>query len=329
MPSPVRRIFLACPWTLAVVALVLAEPALAANGGVAPPEPASPHAEWIRDVYWLVLGVSAVIFVLVEAALIFFVLRFRGRGRPREAEGPQIIGHRRLELAWTVVPVLILIVITGFTFYKLPGINDTPTARAAADTLRIRVEGRQFYWRYVYPNGRVSVNELRVPVDRVVELALTAPSHDVIHSWWVPALAGKKDVVPGEVNHLWFEVNRPGLYRGQCGEFCGDQHALMHAQVRAVPATDYETWVGEEQAGLGEQTWQGACGPCHGEQAQGQIGPPLAGTSLDPEQIEEVVRNGRGAMPAVGKGWDEAQVRALIRYIQSEFGAEQGAQAGG
>jgi cytochrome c oxidase subunit 2 len=275
----------------------------------------------------MVLGFTSVIFVLVEGALVLFIVRYRSRGRGREVEGPQVVGHQRLEIIWTLIPVLILVAIGSFVFYKLPGISNTPDANAAGEKIQIKVEGRQFYWRYVYPNGRVSVNELRVPVGRIIELRLTAPVHDVIHSWWVPRLAGKKDAIPGNVNTLWFEADAPGLYKGQCAEYCGAQHALMYASVRAVPQAEYDRWVGGPTAGLGEQTWQGACAPCHGDKGQGLIGPALAGRAPDPEQIRTILRNGRGAMPAVGRGWDDAQLQALIAYVTREFG--QGAAGGG
>jgi cytochrome c oxidase subunit II len=321
MPSPVRRKPLAVTSLVLALAFVLAETALA-NGGIAPPDPASPSAESIRDVYWLLLAIAAVIFILVEAALILFVIRYRGRGRPRDEEGPQVIGHHRLELVWTAIPVLILVVIGAFVFYKLPGVNNAPSANAAGDKITIRVEGRQFYWRYLYPGGRVSVNELRVPVGRVIELELTAPAYDVIHSWWVPRLAGKRDAVPGKVNRLWFEAEEAGLYRGQCGEYCGVQHALMVAQVRAVPQAEYDRFVRTPGPESAEQTFQGACATCHGDRGQGLIGPPLR--RPDAEQLREIVRSGRGAMPAVGAGWSEAEMNALVRYVTQELGDESG-----
>jgi cytochrome c oxidase subunit II len=321
MPSPVRRKLLASTSILLALAFVLVEAAVAGNGGVAPPEPASPSAERIRDTYWLVAVITGAIFVLVEGALILFIVKYRGRGRPPEEEGPQVIGHNRLELIWTVIPVLILVVIGGYVFYKLPGINDTPSANAAGDKIQIRVEGRQFYWRYVYPSGRVSTNELTVPVGRVIELELTAPAHDVIHSWWVPELAGKKDAIPGQTTTLWFEAERPGLYKGQCAEFCGTQHALMTAQVRAVSPLEYVAFLREVE-GRGEQIFAGACAPCHGDQGQGLIGPPLR--NPDPEQVREIVQNGSGAMPAVARGWDEAELRLLIAHVR-----QLGGQGGG
>jgi cytochrome c oxidase subunit II len=331
MPPPVRRKLLASSWILAGLALVLAGTAIAGNGGVAPPDPASPNAERTRDAYWLVLVFTGAIFVLVEGLLLVFVFRFRSRGRPREVEGPQVIGHRRLELIWTVIPVLILVAIGSFVFYKLPGIKDVPEA-SASGKLEVKVEGRQFYWRFVYPNGAVAVNELRVPVGRVVDLDVTAPAYDVIHSWWVPRLGGKIDAIPGKKNETWFKAEAAGVYRGQCAEYCGAQHALMLATVRAVPAKEFESWLAAQAArppGLGEQTFAAACAPCHGQQGQGLIGPPLKGRPFAAQEIATIVRNGRGAMPPVGKGWDETQLRELTRFLQRRIGAQQGAASGG
>ena len=323
MPAPVSRKLLVSTWTLSVLALVLAGSAVAGNGGIAPPS-RSPNAESIRDLHWLLLAITGVIFVLVEGALLLFVFRFRSGGRNREVEGPQIRGHQRLELIWTAIPVLILASIIAVVFYKLPGIQDVPAAGAAGPKMTVKVEGRQFYWRYVYPNGAVSVNELRVPTERPIELEVTAPANDVAHSWWVPALAGKIDAIPGKTNHTWFLAERPGTYKGQCAEFCGIQHALMVASVQAVPESDYETWVaGRLQAGsdLGRQTFEGACGPCHGLTGKGLIGPPLQGnaTLANRERLFELLRNGKNAMPPVGRGWDQRQLDALAAYVQKEF----------
>lgn len=326
-----RGKLLALSWFLVALAFVVAAPALAGNGGVAPPDPASPNAERIRDAYWLVLGITGAIFVLVEAALILFIVRYRSRGRAREVEGPQIVGHRRLELIWTAIPVLILVGIGAFVFYKLPGIKDVPKATAAGEHLNVKVEGRQFYWRFTYPNGVVAVNELRVPVGRVVDLDVTAPAFDVIHSWWIPRLGGKIDAIPGKTNETWFQAEKVGVYRGQCAEFCGVQHALMLATVRVVSREEFDRWYAAEAAqptDLGETTFAGACAPCHGEQGQGLIGPPLKGKQFDAAQIEQIVLNGRAAMPPVGKDWNSTQMRELVRYVRERI-TQQGGAGGG
>jgi cytochrome c oxidase subunit 2 len=324
MAPPVRRKLLLASLSLLALAFVLTGSAMAGNGGIAPPAE-TPQAGRIKDLYWIVLGITGVIFVLVEGALILFVVQYRNRGRPRSDEGPQIRGHTRLELIWTAIPVLILAVIISLVFYKLPGIKDVPDANAAGDKkMTVEVEGRQFYWRYVYPNGAVSVNELRLPAGRPVELVISAPANDVIHSWWVPAVAGKMDAIPGKVNHLSFETPQPGIYKGQCAEFCGVQHALMLAQVQSVPAEAFESWVSARLRGgddLGKQTFEGACAPCHGLSGKGLIGPPLEGnaTLADREQLEQLLENGKNAMPPVGRGWDKRQTDALVEYVQQEF----------
>jgi cytochrome c oxidase subunit 2 len=315
----------------ALLGLVLARVALAGNGGIAPPSPASPNAGRIRDAYWLIVVFTGAIFVLVEGALLVFVVRFRRRGRARTAEGPQIHGSTRLELIWTVIPVLILAAIGGFVFYKLPGIKNVPAA-TAANRLNVEIEGRQFYWEFRYPNGVVSVDRLRVPVGEVVTLDVTAPVFDVIHSWWIPRLAGKIDAIPGRVNHTWIEAERPGLYYGQCAELCGLFHATMTATVDAMPRAEFEQWLDGEadaqQGGtsdLGQQTFQGACLKCHNLSGPKRYGPSLGGNALlkDSAGLTTLLQNGRGLMPPVGKGWPDAQLKALLAYT-SKLGATGG-----
>lgn len=324
MPPPVRRkLPLACLCLLAL-AFALAGSALAGNGGIAPPAE-TPQAGRIKDLHWLLLGITGVIFVIVEGALITFAIRFRNRGRPRDLEGPQIRGHTRLELIWTAIPVLVLAVIIGVVFYKLPGIKDV--SAASGPKMTVRVEGRQFYWLYTYPNGAVSVNELRLPTGRPVELELTAPANDVIHSWWVPPVAGKMDAIPGKVNHLRFEApTTAGVYKGQCAEFCGVQHALMLATVRTVSPGEFESWVAAQTkvgADLGKQTFEGACAPCHGMNGEGLIGPPLQGnaTLANREQLLQLLENGKNAMPPVGQDWSRLQTDRLVAHLQKEFGS--------
>ena len=324
MPPPVRRKLLLACLSLIGAALVLAGAAFAGNGGVGPPAE-TPQAERIQDVYWVLLGISGVIFVLVEGALILFVVRFRNAGRPRDVEGPQIRGHTRLELLWTAIPVLILAGIIAFVFYKLPGIKDVPAATAQGPKLTVNVEGRQFYWRYRYPNGAVSINELRLPVGRPVELVISAPDFDVNHSWWVPSLAGKMDAIPGKVNHLSFVTpNEPGVFVGQCAEFCGVQHAMMMIRVRVVEAGEYRSWLTDQlkiNADIGRMTFEGACAPCHGMAGEGLIGPSLQGnpTLADPVRLKNLLQNGKRKMPPVGRDWSAHELAELSAYLKTEF----------
>ena len=308
-------------------ALALSGVAFAGNGGIAPVEPHSPNAERINDSYLWVAIFTGAIFLLVQGSLLWFIVRYRRRKRPRSEDGAQIHGHTNLELAWTVVPVLILVAIGSFVFYKLPGIEDVPSADASGGRVDVQVKGYRYYWQFTYPNGVITVDQLRAPVGQNVKLEVTAPDFEVIHSWWIPALGGKFDAIPGIVNETWFNASEPGTYRGQCAEFCGTLHAARRAEVEALPRLEFESWLEEEgraqEAGtstLGEQTFTGVCAKCHGLSGEGDIGPALKGNQLltDPAAVEDVVRNGRGEMPPVGKDWDERQMKALTDYLNDE-----------
>jgi cytochrome c oxidase subunit II len=318
----VRRKLLIAVVPCALLGSLLAGAALAGNGGVAPPPPASPNASGIRDAYWVIAVFTGAVFLLVEGALIVFIVRFRRRGRARTVEGPQIHGSTRLELIWTVIPVLILAVIAGFVFYKLPGIKDVPSA-SAADRLDVAVQGRQFYWEYRYPNGVVAVDRLRVPVGEVVALDVTAPDWDVIHSWWIPRLGGKIDAIPGRINHTWLQAEHAGVFLGQCAELCGAFHARMTARVEAIPRDEFDSWYRSEAAAqrngssnLGEETFDGVCLKCHNLTGPPKYGPSLAGNPLlkDKAGLTQLLENGRGLMPPVGRGWPESQLNALLAY---------------
>jgi cytochrome c oxidase subunit II len=297
----------------------------AAAGGLTPVEPASPNTERIEDLYWFVTFWAALVLLSVAVPLAFFVFRYRSRGRPRTDEGPQIHGSTRLEVAWTAVPVVILLIVTVFTFYKLSGV--TLDAEAGEDVTKVRVEGRQFYWQYRYPNGVIAIDKLRAPADRLVELELTSPESDVIHSYWVPNLFAKIDTIPGQTTKTAFR-GPPGVYHGQCAEFCGIQHAAMLAEIEVIPADEFDAWLTDEaqrqetgDSDLGEQIFAGACAKCHGDEGQGFIGPGLsASTVSNASAVAEIVRNGRGKMPQIGEEWDDRQMKALTDYLQERFG---------
>jgi cytochrome c oxidase subunit II len=324
----VRRLL----FLLAGLVLVAATAAPQALAQLTPVAPESPNAEGIRSSYLFVSVFVVAIFVLVEGLLIAFVVRYRRRKRERFEDGAQIHGATRLELLWTAFPVVVLFLIGAFVLIELPGIRNVPAAEtpAGADTaggeLEIRVTGRQFYWQYDYPNGAVAIDTMRAPAGVPVRLIVTAPDQDVIHSWWIPALGGKIDAIPGRVNETWFQAARPGTYRGQCAELCGVEHAKMLASVEVLPRADFDAWLAqrrEEQAArtsvsLGEELWAGACAKCHGLAGEGGVGPRVAGsaTLADPRAIENLTRNGRRAMPAVGAGWSAEQMDALTTHLQ-------------
>jgi cytochrome c oxidase subunit 2 len=295
---------------------------------LAPVAPESPNAEGIRQSYLFVSIFTLAIFLLVEGLLIAFIYRYRRQKRARFEDGAQVHGASRLELAWTAFPVVVLFLIGAFVFIELPGIKDVPSAGASGQ-LEIKVTGRQFYWQYEYPNGVIAIDTMAAPAGVPVRLEVSAPDSDVIHSWWIPALGGKIDAIPGRVNETWFQADTPGTYTGQCAELCGLEHAQMLASVEVLPEAEFAAWLeGRREAQsagtseLGKELWEGVCAKCHGLSGEGGIAKALAGSALlaDPATVETIVRNGRttrgGVMPAVGAGWTDEQMRALTTYLQ-------------
>ena len=316
MPLLVGRKLAVVAVSLAVVALVTAGVAAAANGGFTPQHAHSPNTHATNTAYYVILGFTSAIFLIVETALVVFLWKYRGRGRPRTVEGAQVHGHMRLEIIWTVIPVLILCVIGTVVFFQLPEIDRA----SASDALTIKVEGHQFYWQFEYPNGARSINDLYVPVGRDVEL--TVESADVVHSWWIPQLAGKIQAIPGRTNHTGFRADRAGTYYGQCAELCGPFHAVMDARVIAVDDAEYAAYTSQQAAkDLGRTEFQGVCATCHGMQGQGGYGPALSSSSLVTQAsgLESIVRNGRGRMPPVGNTWNSEQMQALLRYTKTHI----------
>ena len=166
----------------------------------------------MQSAFIFVAILTGLILVAVEGTLIVFVIKYRRRGRPRTAEGPQIHGSTRLEVIWTVVPVVILAAIASFVFYELPGIVDAPAA-SRGDSTTITVEGHQFYWLFRYPNGAVSIDTMIAPANEVVHERVVGLDYDVNHSWWVPDFGPKYDAIPGKVNKTWFKAPAGHLRR--------------------------------------------------------------------------------------------------------------------
>ena len=329
MPPTVRPKLLVIAGAL-VVPLVSAAAALAGNGGFAPVAPESPNANAIHQSFVFISAFVFGIFLLVEILLVVFVVRYRRRRRPRDLDGAQIHGANRLELAWTIGPVIILFVIATFVFVKLPTIQDVPASAAAGPpNLVVDVIGTQFTWQFRYPNGVVTIDRMRAPEGRTVELHVTAPDWDVIHSWWIPSLGGKIDAIPGRLNKTWFKATRVGVFQGQCAELCGLYHAKMLASVEVMPAGDFDAWYEErrsqQESGtspLGEELWDGTCAKCHGLEGEGGYGPRVAGTALikNEKSIEALLRRGGILMPPVGRDWTDDEMNALTDYLKEHVG---------
>jgi cytochrome c oxidase subunit II len=206
-----------------------------------------PKSEFAADLAWLfqiILWPAVVVFVLVEGGLVYALFRYRQR--PDQPRPEQVHGNTRLEIAWTIAPAFVLAFIAVPTVQTI-FVTQAPVAEGA---LHVNVTGHQFWWEYEYPDLGISgANELWVPVGQTI--GLTQTSVDVIHSYWVPAMGGKRDVIPNQVTHIWWTPNTAGTYLGQCGEYCGDSHANMRLRVHAVSPAEFEQWVQQQKTAVG------------------------------------------------------------------------------
>ena len=311
----------------ALCGLALSGTAVAGNGGLAPVPPESPNAEGIFESYLWVSIFTGAIFVLVQGLLIWFIVRYRRRRRARSEDGAQVHGNTNLELAWTVAPVLVLVAIASFVFYKLPGIQDVPSASAEGGRVDVEVKGYRFYWSFRYPNGVITVDTLRAPVGQPMKLNVTAPDFDVIHSWWIPALGGKIDAIPGVVNETWFNAQSAGTYRGQCAELCGAQHAEMKADVEAMPRDEFEQWLEEEASAqeAGDSTSAGRPSKASARSVTASVGRATSGRGSGATSCSPTPRRSRRSsatavvtMPPVGMDWEDRHMEALTDYLEEE-----------
>ncbi len=238
----------------------------------------------------LVLSITGAIFLGVTGTLIYVLVRYRMRKNAPDAdqEPPQIYGSNQIELSWTVIPILIVVMLFLATTRV---IYTTEHARRPKDSLNVTVVGHQFWWEYRYPSlGIVTANELHVPISdpkHPMPTYLTMSSADVDHSFWVPRLAGKMDLIPNKVNTMWIDPQKPGLYLGQCAQYCGVQHAKMLIRVYADTPQQFAAWVANQQrpavqdpaVAEGRDVFMhNACISCHtinGTVATGRFGPNL------------------------------------------------------
>jgi cytochrome c oxidase subunit 2 len=298
--------------------------------------PRSDFAAAILDLYALITWVSIGIVLVVSTVLILILLRFRARpGRPMPT---QTRGHTALEISWTVAPALVLLLITIPTIQTI----FRTQGQAPPDALEVIVRGRQWWWEFHYPAlAVVTANELHLPVGRTALLRLEGP--DVIHSFWVPQLGGKRDVVPGRRLRITLTPTVAGEYLGQCAEFCGASHALMGVRVIVQPPDAFERWVAlqtappVEAAGAAAQGkavyTRSACVGCHTIRgvSAGVLGPDLThfgsrttlAAGVLPNSLENVtafLRNPGALKPAVkmpNLGLSETEARALATYLVS------------
>jgi cytochrome c oxidase subunit 2 len=302
-------------------------------------KPEGPQAEKIDRLFIPVFWVSVVIGVLVLGAVVVFALRFRYRSGKNE-NPKQIHGSTPLEIGWTIVPALILAVVAVPTVITIFDLNKEPTG----DVVNVTAVGKQWWWEFKYPEQDVvTANELVIPAGRPVKVNLTAcddslPNKcNVIHSFWVPELNGKRDVVPGRKTFTTIEADKPGTYLGQCAEYCGLSHANMRFRVIAKEPRDFDRWIGEQQqgpavpfqVGTGAQTQAAGptqelmstkfqCTNCHsvGDSKVSSYGPNLTHFAsrttfasgyyaLNKDRLVEWVHNAPGLIPMESKACRE------------------------
>src|ERR1700693_5834592 len=250
--------------------------------------PASTPAKSIADLSVFVLVITGIIFVVVFALLVYSVVKFRGRAPDKGPEPAQVYGSTQIELAWTIIPILIVVVLFLATARVIHAIQDAPEPAGAVQVTAI---GHQYWWEFRYPRlGIVTANELHIPVSDRSHPAptfLQLLSADTDHSFWVPELGGKTDLIPNHPNRMWMDPQHTGVFLGQCAQYCGTQHAKMLLRVSVDGPEDFVAWVRAQQrpavedagATAGRRVFEGnACMNCHavaGTAADGRFGPDL------------------------------------------------------
>ncbi|AXF55507.1 cytochrome c oxidase subunit II [Salicibibacter kimchii] len=329
--------------------------------GLSALDPMGPQSQWIFDNMLLSLYVMALVIVVVF--VIFFIVIVKFRQKDGDDEYPeQTHGNTKLEVAWTVIPIFLLAIlavptITG-QFYlsvdaediaqdeeETEGVGDVDQEVAEEDldedAYVIEVTGHQFWWQFDYPEGFTTGNDVYVPAGEDVVFQLEA--EDVIHSFWVPALGGKVDNIPGVTNHVWLEADDPGIYMGKCAELCGPSHALMDFKLIALEEEDYATWNEEMQeeeeepeetlAQEGrEQFEEQGCIACHAVDGEGSAqGPTLTNfgdrttiagfLEYNEENLRDWIRDPgalkQGANMPAAPGMEDEELDAIIAYLDS------------
>ena len=311
-----------------------------------PNDPLGPSARASADVYWIMFVFAIIVLIIVDGGLLFAGMRFRER--PGHV-AKQFHGNNFLELMWTVVPTIMVIGFSVLSFQKLELINDTSTNAA----MTLDVEGQQWTWLFHYPKDDrfklldgsylVTGEELHIPVNTKVRINLS--SKDVIHSFWIPNLGGKRDAVPGRHTETWIEADKPGTYKGQCYEFCGTGHADMLITLVVEPQSDYDAWakkaVADANRLLDPATKQGretflslACTGCHtvqGTAANGKVGPelthiasqttPIAGVpglAVNEDNLTRWIKNPPAVKPGTvmpNLGLSDQQIHDIVQWL--------------
>ena len=316
---------------------------MAVGGAMPVSSPFSPISPQERDISNLFVGIliaGAAVFVLVTALVVIAMIRYRGR-RGSTEEPYQEFGRRRLEIAWTIVPTVIVLVLLGFTIRTMAAVSPGPGDHPPD----LVITGYQWWWGVQYPSsGAVTANEIHLPVGK--RMLLQLEGGDVIHDFWVPQLGRKMDMIPGHTNWLWVEPTQTGTFLGACAEYCGAEHAWMRIRVIVQPQAEFDAWLRQQTqvavAPTGGDAAQGAmlfqqqtCASCHaiaGTGANSQVGPNLthfgsrdtiAAGVLDntPDNLAKWLKDPQAVKPdshMPDLQLSDDQIRALIAYLEAQ-----------
>jgi len=274
---------------------------------------------------------------VVFSLLTYVIVKFRRKAGDRGSEPAQVYGSTQIELAWTVIPILIVAVLFAATARVIHAIQDAPKPPTA---IEVTVIGHQFWWEFRYPKlGIVTANELHIPASdpaHPTPTFLKLLSADTDHSFWVPELGGKTDLIPNRVNEMWLDPPRPGIYLGQCAQYCGTQHANMLLRVVAQAPDDFKRWAAEQQRpAAGNPAFQSlSCVSCHtikGTPAKGKFGPDLthlmsrqtlaAGAIANtPENLRQWVKDPQAAKPGSlmpSLQLTDQELGQVVNYLES------------
>lgn len=313
-----------------------------------------PVAESQLTLFYWIFWAAVVVFVVVVGALLYALVRYRRR--PDSPDPPQIHGHKNMEIAWTVLPAVILAIVAVPTIMTIFYNANSPDPGA----MTVKVTAHQWWWEFSYPDPSdpasmvVTANELHIPVNEVINIELH--SKDVLHSFWIPKIAGKMDVVPNNVNTMWIQADESGEYYGQCAEFCGVAHSDMRFRVIAEPRSDFDSWLTAQSviasdpvgplAQEGQALFEGdaRCWACHtvngSKRSRGTKGPNLTHVATRSHIAAGILENTQanlkkwvtdpndvkvGNIMAVGaevyidpdKKLTEAQIDSLVAYIRT------------
>lgn len=331
-------------WRPVLAAVGLALVLGACGNGELPQDSLDPQGPYARQIYDLakpVFIIAGFVFVLVQALVVYSAIKFRRRS---EDEAPvQVHGNVRMELTWTVIPAAVLAVVGVLTVGTIADLDRVPQGD---DVVNVTVTGRQWWWEYEYPDlDVVTANEMHIPVG--VPVAVKLESADVIHSFWVPKLAGKLDAIPNRTNRLTLQADEPGTYYGQCAEFCGISHGDMRLRVVAHEPADFEAWVAanaaeaelpspetDPEAAAGAALFRAkGCASCHTVKgySAGEVGPDLthlqqretfAGAvfDLDPANLRAWLRDPPAEKPGArmpNLDLTEEEITSLIAYLET------------